>query len=454
MKSKLLVPMLFIAALLSSCKKDKSLDVQMPETSNSILTKTPAEQIKYAEVNLKKIADAIGPLTKNPAFVNYIHQQVARKVDGQFEVLIEHLVKSPEFGAILNTKEINDALAAFKNLQDENFYPQIYIPKMQNDEDNQVTNLTSSNSTTDITNVKIVVYGGEMPGVAEDAPHPSYKVETNGTLTAFQNINEAYVNENEVWVFSLNEVITTQSLMQLPSPQPCSIAPDDPECYISSGGGGGGGSSSDPNAEPAELARSPHPDMGLYNPIDVKIDKMIIKKTHEYFLSGASEVAIRAALNTINGRHEGNPTDDFWVYKTLQDGNGKHGKMIKEFTRSQVRDETSLILNYDLVLNWPSNPSNINRGPVYYDLVIFERDHFPTTAYTLYRQNFLNYNYKPNDDYFSHSYRSADIAYDINRIVNLSSLLNPVAPAKAPIYYDNSTSSGIDNSIVYNVKLK
>ena len=55
MKSKLLVPMLFIAALLSSCKKDKSLDVQMPETSNSILTKTPAEQIKYAEVNLKRL---------------------------------------------------------------------------------------------------------------------------------------------------------------------------------------------------------------------------------------------------------------------------------------------------------------------------------------------------------------------------------------------------------------
>jgi hypothetical protein len=462
MRSKLLFSMLLIAMFFGACKKDNSLDVQMPEAS--IVTKSAAEQVKYAEVNLKKIANTVGKLTQNPEFVNFVHTEVAKKRDGQFEVLITRLLKSPVWGPQLNTKELNEGLDAFKNLQGTDYYPQIYIPKMQNDEDNQATNFTASNNTTSSADVKVIVYGGEVAGVPEDAPHPSYNVSDAGVLTPFQDIAEPYANENEVWIFSINEVIITNGLLQAPVNGDCGPNSSDyPECTYGGGGGGGsgggsgGGTGSGSNEDDSEelFSRSRHPDMNQHNPVNCKIENMVIKAHKERWLSGQSEIAIRATMNTINGREYGNPLANFFDYGSDQDVNfGKlTGKFIESYTYRQVKNETNKAINYYLQAGWPT--SVIATDPVYFDYVIFERDFWPTQIQTLRRQNFLiQYSATPIAGFYSQRYRSNDEAYAVGRIVANSSLLNPipVTPVNWPIFYNNGSTTGIGNTISFNLK--
>jgi hypothetical protein len=462
MRSKVLLSMLLTAMFFGACKKDNSLDVQVPEAS--IVTKSAAEQVKYAEVNLKKIANTVGKLTQNPEFVNFVHTEVAKKRDGQFEVLITRLLKSPVWGPQLNTKELNEGLDAFKNLQGTDFYPQIYIPKMQNDEDNHATNFTATNNTTASDDVKVVVYGGEVAGVPEDAPHPSYNVNDNGILVPFQDIAEPYANDNEVWVFSINEIITTNGLLALPTDGACGPSdPNYPECTYgggggSGGGGGGGGSSSGSNENDPEEAflRDAHPDMNLHNPVNFEIENMTVKKTHEYWLSGSSEISIRASLNTINGREYGNPALGYKQYKTFVDEEfGKlTGRLLYVFKRKWIKNDEPQEIHKKLQNGWPT--TMLATDPVYYDYVIFERDFWPSTIQTLRRQNFSAiYSSTPLEGYYSQRYRSNDEAYAIDRVVTSTSLLNPISntiPVQPPIYYNNGSSAGINNSISFNFK--
>jgi hypothetical protein len=452
MRSKVLLSMLLIAMFFGACKKDNSLDVQVPEAS--IVTKSAAEQVKYAEVNLKKIANTVGKLTQNPEFVNFVHTEVAKKRDGQFEVLITRLLKSPIWGPQLNTKELNEGLEAFKNLQGTDYYPQIYIPKMQNDEENQATNFTASNNTTGSEDVKVIVYGGEVAGVPEDAPHPSYSVDDDGLLIPFQDIDEPYASENEVWIFSINEVITTNGLLALPTGDCGPNSSEYPECTY--GGGGGGGSSSSSNEDdPEELSfRATHPAMNLNNPVNFKIENMLVKHHKENWLGGYSEIHIRAALNTINGRHEGVPTDDYWQYKTDQDvSTGKlRGKKVAYFSWKDVENSKNKAINVNMQSGWPT--SVLASDPVYFDYVIFEMDNWPATIQTLRRQNFtIVYNPSPITNYYSQRYRSNDEAYEVGRVVANTSLLNPPgSPNLLPIFYNNGSTNGIGNSIAFNLK--
>jgi hypothetical protein len=377
--------MMLLVAGIWSCKKDKSIvDDELVQPTSSILDKTELEQIKYAEANLKKIATSFAVLAKNTAFVNFVHTEAAKKFDEEYEVLIERMQKNPTWASLLNTKEINEGLAAFKNLKGENFYPQIYIPKMQHDEENNSANFVANSNSVADADIKICVYAGSQPLPNTTESFPGYEINNSDSLVAWGPINEDYSNEHEVWVFSLNEVVNNNGLLSAPTDEPCGPSnPNYPECTYGGGGGSGGGGTgssptSDPDYDEEENFRSSNPYVGdaTHYLKNCKIDEMTVREHKENWIAGGSEVAIRAVLNTHNNRENGLafPAADK-QYKSDQ-ASWQLGKLICKVSRKKVNNQTKFTANYTLQAQWPSRYERLD--PVWFDFVIFERDVWPS----------------------------------------------------------------------------
>lgn len=371
--------MLFIAG----CKKTNN-DMQnaIPDVV-PITSQSATKQVAYAEANLKKIGEEIAKLTKDEAFVDFVHDEVRKKFDKEYEVPIELLQRNSNWSAKMNTKNLNEGVAAFKNIGGVgggNFFPQIYIPTFQYNEDENISN-TSNLAIAD--SIKYVFYGGSNPETASalniNSSSPAYKLNAAGELVYWGMVNEAYANENEVWVFSLNESLDSQGKMMLPE-VPC----EDPIYNPCTGGGGGGGTgnggggSNDPDFDPVESIRSTNPNMGnpTHNVVNFKIQNMVVKEHKENWLAGASDVAIRAVLNTHNNREDGlaNPAADK-QYKSDQASNFL-GKLICKVKRKKIRNQITFNANYTLQTGWPSRYKFSD--PVNFDYVIFERDLWPS----------------------------------------------------------------------------
>ena len=164
--------------------------------------------------------------------------------------------------------------------------------------------------------------------------------------------------------------------------------------------------------------------MGYNAPVNCKIENMSIRVHNESWISGGSEVCIRAVLNCHNNRTYGGayPTANF-QYQSLQESNYL-GRLINKFTRRQVNNGTIRTLNYPLQTAWPTNlPTS---DPIFFDYVIFERDIWPT------ERNFLEREGRSSNGYLTQSYsqwyRSADGAYAILTVTNTASYAGGISP--------------------------
>lgn len=185
------IKLTFVFAMIffiAGCKKTTN-DMQanisdvIPITSQSA-----AKQVAYAETNLRKIGTEIAKLTKDPAFVNFIHNEVNKKFDQEYEVLIDNLKKNPIWSTKLNSKNLNEGLAAFKNIggpDGGNYFPQIYLPKFQYDEDNNSNNVSSNNtSNVDGEEILYMFYGGnaEVDTTHNHESFPAYIKDVTDSL--------------------------------------------------------------------------------------------------------------------------------------------------------------------------------------------------------------------------------------------------------------------------------
>lgn len=453
---KTLLLMSMLSAVLFSCKKE-FITPAAPSFTKSIVEKSAAEQVAYAETNLKKIADGFAKLAKNPTFVQYVQTEAMKKFDGQFEVLVEHILQHPQWGKLLNTVDVKEGLAAFKNLEGQNFYPQIYIPRLQNDED--YPNLNTSNITGD-DDVRVVIYGGAIPNSSSSSEtRLSYEINEDGLLVAWQVIGEPYANNHEVWIFSLNDLLDPLGRLTLPE-NPICTNPDDPQCYYGGGGGSGsggtgsggsgsGGSGTPDDIDTVDLARSYHPSMGSNNPVKCKIQNMVVKQHKDSWLAGGSEISIRAVLNTFNGRSLGNPTGDCEQYISGIGKTSLLGKLVKQFSRKQINNLTSVDVNFILQEDWPTSVTSSD--PIYFDYVLFERDIWPTGKQNLKRDE--NGYWETGTDYpnsYKQFYRSGDRFYDVYRITSSNLFVNTLS-TYGSVYYLNGNRSSELNSISFNV---
>jgi hypothetical protein len=383
MKKMIYQGLLLFSILFASCTKMKlNEDVEFVDNTNIDL-QSNSKQVTYAEENLKAIGSEIARLSTDDNFVNFVRTQARKKFDGEYEVLIQDLQKSSEWGNQLRSNKLNAALNAFKNIggtNGANYFPQIYIPTFQHNEDEgigNVSNLLTADS------IIYIFYGGNSEvdtATNTGDSYPGYYRDNNGNLQYWGMVNEEYANTHEVWVYSLNEVVVNrEGKHSLPEDPPC--LPNDPNSPPCGGGGGptGGGGASDPDNDPVENARPVHPTVG--NPdnyiVNCKLQNMIVKDNKEHWLSGASEVSIRAALNCHNNLELGQPSSmaSNKQYKSTQ-ASPYIGKLIYKVKRKQVRNGTTINANYTLQTGWPSRYRASD--PVYFDYVIFERDLWPS----------------------------------------------------------------------------
>ena len=153
---------LAIMLMIVGCKKTGS-DLQRDFFDSSPITsQSAAKQVAYAETNLKRIATEIIKLTKDPAFVSFVESEASKKFGGEYAILVEKLIQNPVWSNKLNTQNLKEGLASFKNINGRNFYPQIYIPKLLHDEENPTNNFSSqTNNAGEEDSVKVVVYAGD-----------------------------------------------------------------------------------------------------------------------------------------------------------------------------------------------------------------------------------------------------------------------------------------------------
>jgi hypothetical protein len=367
---KILLSITIVIAFLS-CKKNDSFS---QESKIDITSKTYNEQIEYADSHLKVIGTEIAKLATDKNFVTFIHEEVKKKFDTEYEVLVNDLKKNANWSDKLNIKTLNESLDAFKNIEGSTFYPQIYIPRFQNDED--YPNSTNSKPDAAISNqIVYVYYSGDAEvdsSTSEQNSYPGYILNSNNQMQFWGMVNEDYANNNEVWIISINEVVNNDGN----NPLPC-VAD---ECAGSGGGGGGVGSipCTGVDCDPAEFP-SPmtpvNPNMGTHLPVNCKIEKMMIKECKESWLAGASEIAIRAKLNCHNNLTDGKPSPAATIqYKSDQYSNYL-GRKIAKFKRKAIKNRDIVYVNYSLQTNWPTQFYLID--PIYFDYIIFERDVWP-----------------------------------------------------------------------------
>jgi hypothetical protein len=304
------------------------------------------------------------------------------KFDEEYEVLINDLFKYSEINSLVPSsvnKSLHDDL--YKR-SGQHLYPQIYIPRLQYVEDNGGSVSVSDNIEEEDT--VFVFYSGdaEVDSAQGNEVYPGYKI-VDGEYEFYTMVDEAYANENEVWVFSLNEIVDPLGRI----PVPCEVNPcatgcpeaGSPSC--GGGGGGGGGTGGEPTGDPdddptdAPAERVDFPELG-HTKTNFKMTSMKVFQFKETWVAGASEVTIRAKLLCHNGRAMGVAGAEKKEYTSDQYSNYL-GKLIKKVKRKLIKDTVLIPLNFPLQTNWQNQV--ITQDPIHFFYVIFERDKWPAS---------------------------------------------------------------------------
>lgn len=111
---KVLFNCIIIFLMITSCQKEIA---QKNSVKEEIVNQSIEKQRAYVKENLKIIQDEIGSLVKKePGFRTLIETEVAKKFDGDYNVLIKTLLKDPVYGPRLKTEKMLGALDAFMNI--------------------------------------------------------------------------------------------------------------------------------------------------------------------------------------------------------------------------------------------------------------------------------------------------------------------------------------------------
>jgi hypothetical protein len=372
-------------------KNEITIENKVPITQQSI-----KNQIKFAEDRFKEIGIELAKLSKEKEFRRFIHNEVRKKFDGEYEVLIQDLQKDPIWGSRLSTPTINNALNAFKNINGNSYYPHIYIPRLLKEEKNLNARETDDYVTEDDPPT-YTFYGGDDPEVETYASsytnltYPGYALNTSSQLEYVGQIDEAYADENEVWVLAINESVD-----------------DHAQLLANSGDGTVAPSCTDVDCDLAEnSSNTPIFDNSAgHATVNCKIVDMVIKDPKEGWVSGAAEVSIRAKLSCYNDRERGMPDPAQTLHYRSNQYSNLLGKLIRKFKRKEIKHQDIINVNYTLQTDWPNGFPLID--PIYFDYVIFERDAWPAASRpnTRYgRSDQLNTSL-PNADNWEQKYRS------------------------------------------------
>jgi hypothetical protein len=147
----------------------------------------------------QKLYDVMQPMLsqlQNQSLRNLAYTAIARRFDGDDNVLLKDLIREAEQTGIVNPydpawQSLKAQIASFQNVNGTAYDPQIYIPNYQDGAVPQST-LTMVVYETDLTRTQL----------------SAYQLDPNGGLRPFgQLVDEDYVATREVWVLAINEGI-------------------------------------------------------------------------------------------------------------------------------------------------------------------------------------------------------------------------------------------------------
>lgn len=327
-----------VILLVTSCQKEANQSVPSQSVIKESIAKQSIEkQYAYVHENLKIIMSELGPVLKDKGFKAFINFEVAKMFDGSQNVLIKTILTSPIYGPKLNTDKMKKALDAFKGVNGENLYPQIYIPFFDKHQGSRSNN-SARTSTAEET--EFVIYDGDET----ISSVPSYVYDEEGTVIPTGNIvNEEYALNNEVYVISINESVNEDG--------------------------------------DVSIVNSPNQTNSTVN---FRIETMHVKDSKESWLAGDSEVHMKAVGSTWNHRQFGYPNSALIDHPVLRYASSSEykGHEIKKVPRSDINSGvgSQYTVNYPLHTNWTVD--NFYYDPIVYNYVIFEYDNWPAAVKT------------------------------------------------------------------------
>ncbi|MEI2710261.1 MAG: hypothetical protein V9E96_14800 [Chitinophagaceae bacterium] len=357
---------LFITILLIvSCRKNEQFTII---AENPIAKKSINEQRQYVRDNFKKIMKELKPIFKDSELKAILYSEIAKKFDGDYNVLIKTLINNPQVSCKVNKEKVNSLLAAFYNIDGRNYHPQIYIPNFQK----HISTQSLRTSTDEV--VEAVFYDGDET-VNEK---PTYTFNEDGEVVPTGNIaDEDYSLAKPLYIFGLNE-----------------NSYEDPIIY------------------------TPSVTNNTSSTVNAKIEYMTIRHLNESWLAGASEVCIRALSTTWNHKLMGVSTNPQVSINNIRTTTSLQGHEIWKLQRVLCGYEQ--LVNYPLNINW--EVTNFTSDPIVYTYVIFEADAWPIG--TKVAASLIPSNPDPltNKDYFE--FRSNDESYGCN--LNTPSVNNAI----------------------------
>jgi hypothetical protein len=361
---------------------------------------TLQEKRSYLKKHLRSIANEIAIAAKSSEVRRYIENQAKLQFDGDYNVLIKDILFVPSISKKANINKINSALAMFQQIEGNNYYPQIYIPRLSAPKQSAQYEILS----TDIDSNEdplFVIYDGDETALTFEA----YELDENDSLISTGNfIDENYAISNEVYVFSLSESVNDDGIFL------------------------------DSAIDPFRLPPPPTND----NSMNVQINKMTVLDPKESWAAGKSDVHIKAYRYTWNGYWNGgsSPPVREYISDKTEYGSGSH--LIKKFSKSDVKDKKEFTLNYSIQERWQFKYND----PVIYYFVILERDAWPSPIRTAAAPLFWAHSTIAMNDR-AHQFRSANSEYWIESFY--ASFRNIPASTVVPEYLINSNNIYTNN---------
>ncbi|EJL67658.1 hypothetical protein [Chryseobacterium populi] len=304
---------------------------------------------------------------------NVIYAELEKNIDGDDNALVDIFYQN--IPALYTNPEFKNSLTTFNDLEGSKYFPQVFIYNY--------SGLKATGKTGTSNPILTVFYTGDETQTSAKA----YALNSSGNWEFVKMVDEQTIENEEVWVFSLNETfVNTIDLSVLPK----DVVPT---------------AQKGPSAPP--------PDDRCQDGIHYwpYFEYMTIRKHNESFFAGKSDIWTKTytAWDTPNSVNPCNSS----LPKLMWTNNPSGEVFIRKFMRYMIPN-TSLYVVCGYAGSWDPGPANANgwQGNAF-NYVIFEKDSWPTgVRFTDINNNGFN---------ASHQYRSADDYYDKGIILHWSS---------------------------------
>lgn len=155
----------------------------------------------------------------------------------------------------------------------------------------------------------------------------AYRIDGEGARSGELMVDEAYSEENPVWVVNVSEA-APDGVIQMAPPQPCD--PGDPECGGDPGPVPGG---------PAHTCPGPPPVEPLNTVSLVKMGEMQVTKQYDSWFNGGSEIYISHPLVGLNFADPSSSTVGVSTFE-------------RYFSRDEIASETWKSIDQQYISNW------------------------------------------------------------------------------------------------------